>query len=886
VNYLAELGATECYCSPLLAARPGSVHGYDICDHTRLNDELGSADDFEHFLEALTGHDLGLILDFVPNHMSADVEHNRWWRHVLENGPSSPFARFFDIDWNPFKPELKNKLLLPILADQYGQEIEQHHLRIVLSGDGFSLQYSDRNLPLNTRQTRILLQHRLDDLKAELLEKDQALQEFLSILFQMEHIPPYTETDPALVAELGREQEIAKGRLMRLLESSEPVCHHVEANIRLFNGDTGAPPSFDLLHSLLEAQVYRLSYWRTALQEINYRRFFDVNELAGLRMEDPEVFAATHALLLPLIDRGAVTGVRLDHVDGLFDPAGYFRRIIEAVGGAGHAACYLVAEKILSQGESLSNNWQVHGTTGYDFLNDLNGIFVDGRNAQKIKSHYQRFTRARELFSNIAYESKQLIITTSMAGELNVLAHELDRISEADWRYRDFTLNSLQEAVREVAASFPVYRTYVSREGWTEFDEHQINLAVARALRRNPAMEPSIFAFVRHMLLPTSGEGVSVEHFDERLHFAMKFQQFTGPVQAKGVEDTAFYRHAPLLSLNEVGGDPLRFGRSVEDFHRANRERLASWPLSMLATATHDTKRGEDARARLNVLSEIPEEYRAELTQWARLNASKRTVVQGQPAPDRHDEYFYYQALVGAWPQDASAPDSSFTRRLQEYMCKAIREAKIHTSWVNPNEPYDMAVAEYVKRTLLDKRFQAAFLPFVRRVASYGMVNSLAQVVLKIGAPGVADFYQGAELWDLNLVDPDNRRPVDFLTRRQMLLELAPLLEGSGDRRARVAALLEGWQDGQIKLYVTASALRLRRAMPALFLEGEYVPLAVEGAKQEHVVAFARRHATRMVVVIAPRLIVSLTAPTARLPVGTAIWQDTVVRAPEGRAFP
>ncbi len=886
VPYLAELGVTECYCSPLLAARPGSTHGYDICDHNRLNPELGSEDDFERFLQALTRHNLGLIVDFVPNHMSADGEYNLWWRSVLEHGPSSPFARFFDIDWDPFKPDLRNRLLLPILGDQYGREIEQGHLRIELSGSGFSLRYLDRHLPLNTRQIRGLLQHRLEDLKAELLVDDPGLQEFLSILFQLDHTPPYTETDPALVSELGREQEIARKRLMRLLESSEPVRRHVEANLQLFNGDLGAEPTFHLLHGLLEAQVYRLSYWRTAMQEINYRRFFDVNELAGLRMEDPAVFKATHALLLDLIHRGAVTGVRLDHVDGLFDPLEYCGRIMDATADSGSATCYLVVEKILSRGESLSIGWPVHGTTGYDFLNDLNGIFVDAGNAQKIKRHHQRFTRTRELFSDIVYESKKLIITTSLASELNVLAHELDRISEADWRYRDFTLNSLQEAVREVVACFPVYRTYVSNAGWNEFDQHQIDMAVAGALRRNPAMEASIFAFLRQMLLPAVGEGISDGQYRQRLHFSMKFQQFTGPVQAKGVEDTAFYRQAPLLSLNEVGGDPVRFGRTVDDFHRANRERLTSWPLSMLATATHDTKRGEDARARLNVLSEMPDQYRVELRHWARINAGKRTLIHGQLAPDRHDEYFYYQALVGAWPESDFEPDAAFITRVQEYMWKAIREAKVHSSWINPNEPYEGAVGDYVRRTLLDRRFLMSFIPFVNRLSWYGMVNSLAQVVLKICVPGVPDFYQGAELWDLNLVDPDNRRRVDFGRRRQLLQDLRPLVDATDDRRAAVASLLDRWQNGQIKMYVTASALRLRRAMPDLFLEGEYLPLEVEGIRREHVIAFARQHAARMAVVVAPRLNASLIAPTGHLPVGSDTWQDTAVRGRDGMAFP
>lgn len=794
-NYLIQLGIGACYCSPILQAEPGSAHGYDTCNHNRLNSDLGTIDDFDLFAESLASNKIGLIVDFVPNHMSANAENNPWWRNVLESGPWSPYAHFFDIDWDPLKPELKGKVLLPILGNQYGQVLESGDLQVDTDNGKFILRYFDRHLPLN-------------------------------------------------------------------LSGEVPADIHA-------------------LHALLERQSYRVAYWRTAMHEINYRRFFDINALVGLRMEDPTVFEAAHKLLLSLVHRGLINGLRLDHVDGLFNPAEYFERLAQAVGP--DRKCYIVAEKILSQEETLPVEWRIDGTTGYEFLNVLNGIFVDVRNAQKVKRNYERFSGIRDLFSDTVYESKKLIISTSLASELNILAHELNRISETNWLYRDFTLDSLQEAVREIVACFPVYRTYVTSNGWSAFDERQVDIAVARALRRNPAMESSTFTFVREMLLPTR-EGITEEEFQRRLTFAMKFQQYTGPVQAKGVEDTAFYRYAPLLSLNEVGGDPLRFGRSVEEFHANNQDRHGTWPFSMLATSTHDTKRGEDARLRINVLSELPETCRTSVAQWARINGSKRTTVDGRPAPARRDEYFFYQALLGSWPIDEDfEPDSEFIQRFQQYMSKTTREAKIHTSWINPNESYDSAIAEFVKRTLLDKRFLQAFRPFAQQVAVYGAINSLAQLVLKIASPGVPDFYQGTELWDLNLVDPDNRRPVNYDLRLKLMGELVPLIDNPDP--AASGALLSQWRTGAIKLYITACGLRLRKAKRDLFLTGEYIPIGAEGSRREHVVAFARRNGDELALVIAPRLPVSLTWPDRIFPVGSSVWQDTSITLPDAVAL-
>ncbi len=883
--YLARLGVTECYCSPVLAAAPGSAHGYDICDHARIDAGLGGEEGWTAFTGAIRAHGLGLLLDFVPNHMSIHAEANAWWRSVLENGPSSPFAHFFDIDWEPVKPELRGKVLLPILGEQYGVALHAGHLHIEYEAGKFRLRYFGASLPLNPRQMRLLLRHDAGALETALGVADPCFQEFQSILFQLDHLPARTDTDPDKVAARMREKDIAAQRLERLVDACDPVRQHVERNVRHFNGVPGDRPSFDLLHELLEAQAYRLSYWRTATHEINYRRFFDVNALAGIRMEAPDVFSAAHARLADMAGRGEITGVRLDHIDGLFDPAAYLRELAGLVGP--DRPLYTVVEKILSGDEPLRPGWQVHGTTGYDFLNDVNGLFVDAGRAHAVRRVYARFTGRAGTFDDVAYEAKKLIILTTMASELNVLAHDLNRTSEREREYRDFTLDSLQDALREIVACFPVYRTYFVPGGPTPSDDRAVSAAVSAALRRNAAMEPSIFHFIRQMLVPVPAPELSAAEFDRRARFAMKFQQYTGPVQAKGVEDTAFYRYAPLASLNEVGGRPDRFGRAPSEFHFANARRLEEWPLAMIATATHDTKRGEDARARLSVLSEIPEEWRTIVSRWSRANASARVEVNGEPAPDRHDEMLFYQALLGAWPAGlAGPPGTGLVDRMRGYLLKAVKEEKIHTSWVNPSEAYDAAVTRFVDRALTgsnSRSFLAFFLPFQQRVARLGAVNSLSQLTLKLASPGVPDFYQGTELWDLSLVDPDSRRVVDFELRAQWLDGLEPVLasEGPAERRiADLSDLLATWESGRIKLYYTAAGLRLRRRQAGLFLQGSYEPLEPAGERADHLVAFCRALGDRRVVVLAPRLVAGLCGSNGSFPVGPAAWGDTTVPLP------
>ncbi|HSC25952.1 MAG TPA: malto-oligosyltrehalose synthase [Vicinamibacterales bacterium] len=923
--YLARLGIGACYLSPYFTAAPGSTHGYDVCNHNEINPELGGAAAHADFSSLLAELGLGHIVDAVPNHMGIGTGTNAWWRDVLENGPSSPAARFFDIDWTPVKAELHAKLLLPILGDQYGRVLERGELQLAFRDGVLVLNVFDQELPVNPRQAPRVYRRAIEPLMAVLGADDPQLHEFLSIISSLENMPAYTARDEQRIVERQREKEVARARLVRLVSSSPAIRDHIDAAVQQVNGQVGRRESFDALHELLEAQAYRLAYWRTASHEINYRRFFDINTLAGLRVEEPEIFAATHALISELLRAGLVTGVRVDHPDGLFDPARYFEMLedLAARQGGGRSAdasrpgplLYVVAEKILSGREQLPARWAVHGTTGYNYLNDLNGLFVDPGSARRMRRAYAKLTGRTEPFGDVLYRSKRLIMETAMSSELNVLAHMLDRIAESSRTSRDFTLESLRAAITEFVACFPVYRTYVDSNGWTPEDRAVVVRAIARARRRNPAMEASLFDFLLEVVLPrgageTSGARAvdrrggyppaDAEEARARLRFAMKLQQYTGPVQAKGLEDTAFYRYNLLLSLNEVGGDPERFGRSAEEFHASCASRLAHWPFEMLATATHDTKMGEDARARINALSEIPDDWAREVARWMSLNRMHRTVVDNEPAPDRNDEYRFYQALVGIWPAAAGlagaqeepevAPD--LIARIQGYMIKSAKEAKVHTSWLTPNQKYENAILRFVDRVLGRTgrgRFLPAFLPLQRRVARLGLVNSLAQLTLKLGSPGVPDFYQGTELWDLTLVDPDNRQPVHFAQRERLLSEIERVL--SLDQIARAGAvgdLLERWPDGRIKLLVTAAGLRLRRELPELFLQGRYVPLETEVTVSAGVIAFARVLDDRAVIFAAPRLCAPLVDRVQGLPLGGQSWKTSRILIPpelSGRTF-
>ncbi|HVQ63800.1 MAG TPA: malto-oligosyltrehalose synthase [Terriglobia bacterium] len=890
VPYLHALGITDCYLSPISKAVPGSEHGYDVIDPTVLNPELGTDEEFAEFIATVRAHGMGVILDVVPNHMGITKALNRWWFDVLENGPSSRYASAFDIDWHPIKRELADKVLLPILPDQYGAVLERQEMQVVYEDGSLFLLCWDYRLPLAPKSWTSLLSYRLERL-VEKSESTPPVSELQSILTALRNLPSRDERDPERVSERYREKEIIKKRLAALMEEDEPIRTFVMENVRLFNGEKGRSESFDLLDAMLNDQAYRLASWKVASEEINYRRFFDINELAAIRMEDETVFQEAHRLLLQLVRNGAVRGCRIDHVDGLYDPGRYLTRLRELTRATQEqedvaAPFFIVVEKILGREEPLPD-WPIQGTTGYEFLNQVNGLFVACVNEKLFTDLYSKVLDREEVYADLAYGSKQLIMRVSMASELNVLGNQLNHISEQDRRWRDFTLNNLTHAIREIIACFSVYRTYVTEgpEPVTERDSSYIHMAVAQAKRRNPAISGQVFDFVRSILLKQR-DARNTEDSNDQIRFVMKFQQTTSPVTAKGMEDTAFYRYHRLVSLNEVGGDPEHFGMPVEDFHRRMRERQARWPHALSASSTHDTKRSEDARARINVLSELPREWKRHVGRWHRLNRKHRPETEGELMPDRNDEYLFYQTLIGVWPFEPMHDGTyrSFCERVQRYMQKAVNEAKVHTSWINPNPTYDHAVQAFVE-AVLDRtktnRFLEDFLPFQARVARYGLYNSLSQLLLKVTAPGIPDFFQGTELWSLHLVDPDNRSAVDYQIRMTMVEHLRQTVDQLGWNRTQFAqSLFEQAHDGRIKLYLAMISLEYRRLHPELFQKGEYRSLECGGSKRQHVCAFARIHEENALVTVVPRLLALLKPDSNQIPIGAATWNDSCVAAP------
>ena len=855
VPYLAELGVTHLYASPYLRAKPGSTHGYDVIDHRTLNPELGTRGDFDALLAELERHGMSHVLDTVPNHVGVATNDNAWWNDVLENGRASRYAEYFDIAWRGSpRPELHDKVLLPVLGDHYGKVLEKGELRLAYEGGGLAVYYYDRRFPIDPR------------------------------------------TYPFV---LGR------------------VPGSPERSVAAFNGTPGDPGSFDLLDELLNRQAYRLAYWRVASDEINYRRFFDINDLAALSMEREEVFRDTHEFILGLLAEGKLAGLRIDHPDGLYDPEKYFtqlqrehvlnvaRRVVASDpalagvrwedvrdelaprieaglprgGGNGRTEwpAYVVAEKILAPDEPLPAHWAVDGTSGYDFLNKTNGLFVDTAAEGRFTWLYEQQTGDHTPFADLVYRKKKLILEISLASELQMLSHQLDRIAQEARDTRDFTHNGLRHALREVIACFPVYRAYVSERGLRESDVAHTEAAVGRAIARNPKTDASVFHFVRDTLLLRRPAGMTAEQRAARVRFAGKFQQVTAPATAKGIEDTAFYVYNRFVSLNEVGGEPAHFGETPEELHAYLKDRQERWPYALSALSTHDTKRSEDVRARLNVLSEMPEEWAAHVERWARHNEPHRREVAGEATPGPNEEYLIYQTLVGAWPLDGRI-DETFVMRIRAYVEKALREAKVFTSWTDPNAKYEEAIAGFIG-SILDERagaaFRADFEPFQRRVSDMGLVNSLAQTVLRIAAPGVPDTYQGTEVWDFSLVDPDNRRPVDYGRRREMLEQLKG--RGIGAPLAREVAASPN--DGRVKLLVTWAALEARRRHPGLFSAGAYEPLRVEGPRAGHVFGFVRRGEDgRTAVVVLPRLVARLAGGGA-WPVGEAAWEGTTFGA-------
>jgi (1->4)-alpha-D-glucan 1-alpha-D-glucosylmutase len=921
ISYLSDLGITDIYSSPYFKAREGSIHGYDIIDHNALNPEVGTTQEYDELTDELHKYGMGQILDIVPNHMCVESKDNKWWMDVLENGPSSPYSDFFDIDWEPVKRELKNKVLLPVLGEQYGKVLENQEMVLRFEEGAFSIGYYELAFPVRPHTFIIILEHRLEELRNLLSDENPHFLEFMSILTAIGHLPDYIETDYDKITERQREKEIIKRRLWDLCNESAEVKAFIEENVKIFNGRKGESQSFDLLDRLLDQQIYRLSFWRVATEEINYRRFFDINSLGAIRVEKPTVFRETHKLILRLIAEGKVTGLRVDHPDGLYNPSEYFRTLQQKCflhlrlghaekieqetsfnGGDGlkteileqyeeiissdplFKPFYIVGEKILIKSEIMPEEWPIFSTTGYVFLNSVNGIFIDSINAKAFDDIYTKVMREKINLQNIVYEKKKLIMQVALSSEIYTLGHYLNRISEKHRHTRDFTLNSLVDAIVEVAALFPVYRTYINSFTVADRDHQYIELGVSKAKRRNPAISSSIFDFLGDVLLLRFPDNFEENNKKEWLDFVMRFQQLTGPVMAKGVEDTAFYIYNRLVSLNEVGGMPDRFGTPLETFHGQNIERTKFWPQALITTATHDTKRGEDVRARINVLSEVPEEWRKRLVLWRRLNNRKKTIVNGGKVPDPNEEYLLYQTLLGACPCDMfeGKEADSFRLRAKDYMLKAAREAKINTSWISPDALYEEALLIFIDRILEtngSNEFLKDFTDFQKKISYFGMYNSLSQVLLKITSPGVPDFYQGTELWDLCLVDPDNRRPVDFETRRKMLFDLKRQETELGP--LQISRDLAGRRDeGSLKLYVIYKALNYRKLHRDLYSNSEYLPLEAGREKANHVCAFARRSGNESMVTVVPRFLTRLVPSPENLPCGQAVWDDTLLIVP------
>jgi (1->4)-alpha-D-glucan 1-alpha-D-glucosylmutase len=882
VPYLRALGVRDVYASPYFQAGPNSMHGYDITDHNQLNSAIGSQEDYDAWIAELHKHGIGQVLDFVPNHMGVTEPGNKWWADVLENGPSSMFAPYFDIDWRPQKEDLRDKVLLPILTDQYGRVLERGEFQVHFEEGAFYLQYGHFRLPIAPGTYRYVLENALEHL-SEYKDED-FYAEFQSILTALEYLPRRAETDPEKLAERAREKEIIKRRLERRCQEAPQVQRAIEKALAQINGRSGDSRSFDKLDELLNAQSYRLAFWRVAAEEINYRRFFDVNDLAAIRMEIPEVFDAAHELVIGLVRRGAVTGLRIDHPDGLYLPKDYLetlqRRCAKALGvplPKDSGAVFMIVEKVLTGAEKLRADWPVHGTTGYDFANQVAHVLVDASAEGAITKAFHRFIGHTMAFNHLVYAKKRLVMRIALAHDVEVLGSMLDRLSEKNRWYRDFTFEALARTVRETIACFPVYRTYLAPgQSVSEEDRQVIERAIASAKRRNPATEESIFNFLRDILLFRFPENLDAEGREEHMHFVLKFQQFTGPIMAKGLEDTVFYIYNRLAALNEVGGEPQQFGLSVDAFHERNSDRQRNWPATLLATSTHDTKRSEDVRARMLAISEMPDVWRRSLQKWRTVNRRWKKEVNESEAPDSNEEYLLYQTLLGTWPMmESGTPekkvDSKYVERIQSYMTKALNEAKLNTSWIQPNEPWLAATRDFVAKILepgTKNKFLTTFLPVAEEIARLGAINSLAQTLLKLTSPGVPDIYQGNEVWDFSLVDPDNRRPVDYKHRAEMLSCLTS---------KKPEELLQNWPDGRIKMLLTRRALHFRNENVDLFRNGNYLPLRATGTFADHAIAFARQLDRQSVIVIVPRVSSRIGFP----PVGDR-WKDTAIELPEG----
>ncbi|MGA9098420.1 MAG: malto-oligosyltrehalose synthase, partial [Methanotrichaceae archaeon] len=813
---------------------------YDIVDQNSLNPELGTPEDFDALIRELKTYGMGWIQDIVPNHMSYSHE-NYILSDVLERGNRSEYFQFFDIEWDHPWERLKGKLLAPFLGDLYGKVLDHGEIKLIYDKAGFAASYYGTRMPLRLDSYAKILSQGLERLEKLIGEDNSDITEIKAIILE---------------AAGGDSGQGLKNKLWELYSRSDEIKRFVDSNIESFNGKKGDPESFNSLDDLLSEQRFRLSFWKVASDDINYRRFFIVNDLICLRNESGNVFDYIHSFIFDLINSGKVTGLRIDHLDGLYDPADYVKTIRDKI-----KDIYLVAEKVLLPGEDLPSDWQIQGTTGYDFLNTVNGVLCDKNREVEFEKVYSKFTGLDRSYNDIVYEKKKLIAERHMSGEVDNLARLFKNAIGKDRYGEDITFTGIKKALTELLVQFPVYRTYVNSDAFSEADREIIADTARRTKERNRDLFNEI-DFLEHFL---------IEPEDERreswLGAIMRFQQFTGPLMAKGVEDTALYVYCMLLSLNDVGGDPGKFGLTLDEFHNFNESRAISWPDTMNTTSTHDTKRGEDARSRINVLSEMPEEWERHIKIWGSVAKKKR--VKGIRVPDRNDEYFLYQSLIGAVPLGFEA---DFRDRIKSYLVKVVREAKVHSDWVKPDTSYEVAFTSFLDGLLDSNEFLKSFIPFQRTVAYYGILNSLAQTLIKITSPGIPDFYQGTEIWDFSFVDPDNRRPVDFAKRTAYLAEI--MEKEKKDIIGLIENLIATKEDGRIKLFLIHRALESRNREAELFARGSYTRLNVKGCRKENVIAFARNSRISWALTIAPRLTTALVKED-EMPLGRRIWNDT-----------
>ncbi len=872
VPYLKKLGISDLYLSPIFKARTGSLHGYDVVDPCCLNPELGTAEDFENLVRHLRQQGMGLLLDIVPNHMAASSE-NPWWTDFLENGAISPYTDFFDTAPG-------EKVVLPILGSPYSQAIRDGSIELSLENYRLGIRSGDSRLPLEIKSCRLVLSHSLQLLEQKFGGDSPEVKALRKIIHSLQKLPsPVGWLAGKAHAQYRKRQALEKefSRLLRELSALETA---IGESVAFFNSDEGN----SRLDELLGEQAYRLAFWRTGLKEINYRRFFDVSDLVGMKVENPSVFRRTHALVMELVRVRSVTGLRIDHIDGLDRPSQYLARLQHwtAPGIAtpsNNPSFYVVVEKILSTGEELPDNWHTYGTTGYDFLNQVNSLFIDRDGAAQLGEVYRRFTGVKQDFSRTVYEKKRQIMKELFPAEIKELGNLLSALAEKDKSEVHLSSMELTEALTTVTACLPVYRTYIRASPVTTRDRHYLEDAFKRARRCHLGLSQSALSFLNKLIFLRFPRNFPREHKNAWLEFIRRWQQLTGAIMAKGFEDTALYCFNRLISLNEVGGNPASPGLSIDEFHHWNQSRQKSWPHTMNATATHDTKRGEDARARISVLSEIPQEWETQLARWQEQNRAKRKMVEGIHVPEPNMEIFLYQTLLGAWPFfQEELP--AFGERLGAYLLKAAREAKTLTSWLEPSQAYEEALLQFAHEILDNTErnaFLEDFLGFQEKIAFFGSLNSLGQLLVKITAPGIPDFYQGTELWNLSLVDPDNRRPVDFQKREMYLNELR---QGEALSTSHLLTeLLESWKDGRVKLYLTQKAMRFRAENATVFQCGGYLPVQVSPDMQEHIYAFCRCYGEEWTLTVVPRLTTRL-VPANKLPLGP-VWGQSQLLLPQ-----